>query len=93
MNVDEPTLGGVQPQGQADFAAILREPMIELLDVTKAFGTKTAVNQLSLSVGRGEMFAFLGPNGAGKTTTIKMLCGLLFPTSGTLRVGGHDVQK
>ena len=67
--------------------------MIELLCVTKVFGTKTAVNQLSLSVGRGEMFAFLGPNGAGKTTTIKMLCGLLFPTSGRLRVGGHDVQK
>jgi ABC-2 type transport system ATP-binding protein len=68
-------------------------PMLELLDVTKLYGTKPAVRGLSLSVGRGELFAFLGPNGAGKTTTIKMLWGLLFPTSGTLRVGGHDVQK
>jgi ABC-2 type transport system ATP-binding protein len=67
--------------------------MIELAEVTKVYGTKTAVDRLSLSVGRGELFAFLGPNGAGKTTTIKMLCGLLFPTAGTLRVGGHDVQK
>jgi ABC-2 type transport system ATP-binding protein len=68
-------------------------PMLELIDVTKAFGNKIAVDHLNLTVYRGEMFAFLGPNGAGKTTTIKMLCGLLFPTAGTLRVGGHDVQK
>ena len=66
--------------------------MIELVNVTKLYGPKLAVKDLSLTVGRGEMFAFLGPNGAGKTTTIKMLCGLLFPTAGTLRVGGHDVQ-
>src|SRR5438067_8266479 len=65
--------------------------MIELTDVTKRYGTKLAVDRLSLSVGRGELFAFLGPNGAGKTTTIKMLCGLLFPTSGTVRVGGFDL--
>jgi ABC-2 type transport system ATP-binding protein len=67
--------------------------MIELLEVTKIYGDKLAVDGLSLAVERGELFAFLGPNGAGKTTTIKMLCGLLFPTKGTLRVGGFDVRK
>jgi len=62
--------------------------MIELCGVTKTFGPKTAVNQLNLNVRAGELFAFLGPNGAGKTTTIKMVCGLLAPTSGIVRVGG-----
>jgi ABC-2 type transport system ATP-binding protein len=66
--------------------------MIELIDVTKRYGTKLAVDRLTLTVSGGELFAFLGPNGAGKTTTIKMLCGLLFPTSGTVRVGGFDLQ-
>jgi ABC-2 type transport system ATP-binding protein len=66
--------------------------MIELLDVTKRYGTKLAVDGLSLTVPPGELFAFLGPNGAGKTTTIKMLCGLLFPTAGVVRVGGFDLQ-
>ncbi|HEX4590570.1 MAG TPA: ABC transporter ATP-binding protein [Gemmataceae bacterium] len=66
--------------------------MIELLDVTKRYGSKLAVDRLSLTVAAGELFAFLGPNGAGKTTTIKMLCGLLFPTSGTVRVGGYNLQ-
>src|SRR3954467_13680861 len=65
--------------------------MIELIDVTKRYGTKLAVDRLSLTVEQGELFAFLGPNGAGKTTTIKMLCGLLFPTTGTVRVGGFDL--
>jgi ABC-2 type transport system ATP-binding protein len=65
--------------------------VIELTHVTKRYGTKLAVDDLSLAVAPGELFAFLGPNGAGKTTTIKMLCGLLFPTSGTVRVGGFDV--
>jgi len=65
--------------------------MIELLDVTKRYGTKLAVDRLSLRIEPGELFAFLGPNGAGKTTTIKMLCGLLFPTSGAVRVGGYDL--
>ena len=54
--------------------------MIDLVNVTKRYGQKVAVRDLSLSVPAGELFAFLGPNGAGKTTTIKMLCGLLFPT-------------
>ena len=67
--------------------------MIELVEVTKDYAGKVAVDRLMLTVNRGELFAFLGPNGAGKTTTIKMLCGLLFPTAGTLRVGGFDVQS
>lgn len=68
-------------------------PMIELHDVSKLYGDKLAVDGLTLTISRGELFAFLGPNGAGKTTTIKMLCGLLFPSRGTIRIGGYDVQK
>src|SRR5438309_7033754 len=66
--------------------------MIHLNKITKRYGNKTAVHELSLEVPAGELFAFLGPNGAGKTTTIKMLCGLLFPTSGSVRVGGFDLR-
>jgi ABC-2 type transport system ATP-binding protein len=67
--------------------------MIEVRGVTKTFGTKRAVDQLDLHVRAGELFAFLGPNGAGKTTTIKMVCGLLTPTSGVVRVGGHPAAS
>lgn len=67
--------------------------MIEIVEVTKKYGTKTAVDRLSLKIGAGELFAFLGPNGAGKTTTIKLMCGLLFPTSGTVQIGGLDMQR
>jgi ABC-2 type transport system ATP-binding protein len=67
--------------------------MIELVEVTKRFGEKVAVDRLSLRVRSGELLAFLGPNGAGKTTTIKMICGLLSPTAGTVRVAGHDVLR
>src|SRR5262245_34084502 len=69
-----------------------RSAMIELENVSKHYGSKTAVDNLTLRVEPGELFAFLGPNGAGKTTTIKMLVGLLFPTAGTVRVGGFDLQ-
>src|SRR5262245_60005454 len=65
--------------------------MIDITNVTKRYGPKVAVQDLSLHVPAGELFAFLGPNGAGKTTTIKMLCGLLFPSSGTVKVGGFDL--
>jgi ABC-2 type transport system ATP-binding protein len=61
--------------------------------VTKLYGQKPAVRELSLDIPAGELFAFLGPNGAGKTTTIKMMCGLLFPTSGTIRLGGFDLES
>jgi ABC-2 type transport system ATP-binding protein len=62
--------------------------MIELRQVTKTFGRKRAVDRLDLEVKAGELFAFLGPNGAGKTTTMKMVCGLLAPSAGSVRVGG-----
>jgi ABC-2 type transport system ATP-binding protein len=67
--------------------------MIELRNVTKRYGTKLAVDRLNLHIAAGELFAFLGPNGAGKTTTIKLICGLLLPTEGEVRVGGFDIQK
>jgi len=64
--------------------------IIEVSHLTKKFGDFTAVNDISFSVAKGEIFAFLGPNGAGKTTTIKMLTTLLNPTTGMLRVNGFD---
>src|SRR4051812_38904958 len=67
------------------------DAMIRFDNVSKSYGTKKAVEGLTLHVPAGELFAFLGPNGAGKTTTIKMLCGLLFPTSGRIFVGGFDM--
>lgn len=67
--------------------------MIEILDLTKKYGDFTAVDHLSLNVGRGEIFGFLGPNGAGKTTTIRILAGLSLPTTGQARIGGHDVVQ
>jgi len=66
--------------------------MISIQGVTKTYGKKVAVDNLSLEIAGGEFFAVLGPNGAGKTTTIKMLAGLLRPNSGRLLVGGVDVQ-
>lgn len=62
-------------------------------DLVQTFGQKTAVSHLNLAVRAGEFFGFLGPNGAGKSTTIKMLTGLLRPTSGNAYVGGIDVWK
>jgi ABC-2 type transport system ATP-binding protein len=67
--------------------------MIELTHVRRTFGQTVAVEDLSLAIPPGEIFAFLGPNGAGKTTTIKMLVGLLQPSQGSLRVAGWDVVK
>ena len=67
--------------------------MIQLKNVTKRFGNVVAVDDLSLTVERGEFFGFLGPNGAGKTTTIKMVVGLFTPTSGSIIVNGYDIAK
>jgi len=66
--------------------------MIEFVKVVKEFGSLVAVNDLTLTVPRGEFFAMLGPNAAGKTTTLKILAGLIKPTSGRTRVCGFDVQ-
>lgn len=67
--------------------------MISVRSLTKHFGALTAVNDLTLDIAQGEFFACLGPNAAGKTTTIKMLAGLLRPSSGEVRVGGFDIQR
>ena len=67
--------------------------MIELHDVVKRYGAFTAVDGVSLDVQPGQIHGFLGPNGAGKTTTIRMIAGLLKPTSGRIAVNGHDIAS
>jgi ABC-2 type transport system ATP-binding protein len=67
--------------------------MVVCHGLSKTFGNLTAVHSMDLSIRKGELFGFLGPNGAGKTTTIKMLTGLLHPTSGTASIGGFDIQR
>ncbi|MEJ2470207.1 MAG: ATP-binding cassette domain-containing protein [Desulfuromonadales bacterium] len=69
------------------------ETVVEAVGLTKRFGNFTAVEDVSFSMRRGEIFGLLGPNGAGKSTTFKMLCGLLKPSAGTGRVAGVDLQK
>lgn len=66
--------------------------MIRTKDLIKRFGEKIAVDRVTFEVSAGEVFGFLGPNGAGKTTTIKMIVGLLQPTSGSVEVAGFDLQ-
>ncbi len=67
--------------------------MIELKSLTKKYGDYTAVDDLNLSVKKGEIFGFIGPNGAGKTTTIKMIGGILAPSAGTVKITGIDLQQ
>lgn len=69
----------------------LESNAVEIRDLVKTFGSFLAVDHVNLQVRRGEIFGFLGPNGAGKSTTIRMLCGLLKPTSGSASVGGLDI--
>jgi ABC-2 type transport system ATP-binding protein len=66
---------------------------VSVQSLEKKFGNFTAVNKINFEVDRGEIFGFLGPNGAGKSTTIRMLCGIITPTSGTGQVGGFDINK
>lgn len=70
-----------------------REAAVQTRALVKRFGTFTAVDGVTLEIGRGEVFGFLGPNGAGKTTTIRILCGLLEPSGGEARVNGYDVAR
>ena len=80
-----------EPQTTSD--AIPRaSPAVAVQELVKRFGDFTAVDRVSFEVARGEVFGFLGPNGAGKSTTIRMLCGILTPTSGTGWVGGLDIR-
>jgi ABC-2 type transport system ATP-binding protein len=74
------------PGGSSDFA-------IQARDLTRRFGSVTAVDHVSLAIQRAHIYGFLGPNGSGKSTTIRMFCGLLLPTSGTVRVLGYDIPR
>jgi ABC-type multidrug transport system ATPase subunit len=71
----------------------MADAMIECEGLTKRFGAFTAVDHVSFSVSKGSIFGFLGPNGSGKSTVIRMLCGILEPTEGTARIGGHDIIR
>ncbi len=71
----------------------MSDAMIRLLNLSKRFGGFAAVDNVSLDIRRGEIFAFLGTNGAGKTTTIRMMTGVLLPTSGSVEIGGYDIQR
>ncbi len=68
-------------------------PAIEARGLTRRFGTLVAVDHVDLSIPRAGIYGFLGPNGSGKSTTIRMLCGLLEPTSGSVRVLGHEMPR
>ncbi|HIQ04639.1 MAG TPA: ABC transporter ATP-binding protein [Anaerolineae bacterium] len=91
MNYQQPVTSNEQPatgnERRANSAAVVTE------NLTKRFGDFTAVDRISFRVKRGEIFGFLGPNGAGKTTTIRMLLGLIRPTSGRAEVLGFDVVR
>src|SRR5499427_8053747 len=65
--------------------------MIKLTNLTKRYGSFTAVDGINLEVPKGELFGFLGPNGAGKTTTLRIIAGILKPTSGTVEIGGVNI--
>jgi ABC-type multidrug transport system ATPase subunit len=71
----------------------MSDAMIECEGLTKRFGTFTAVDHVSFSIGKGSIFGFLGPNGSGKSTVIRLLCGILEPTEGTASIGGHDIIR
>src|SRR5512143_673074 len=67
--------------------------MIQLFDLTKRYGSFTAVDRVTLAVPKGALYGFLGPNGAGKTTTLRMIAGILHPTAGRVLIGGDDVVR
>ena len=67
--------------------------MIKLTQLTKRYGSFTAVNGIDLTVQKGELFGFLGPNGAGKTTTFRMIAGIILPTTGGIEIGGIDLGR
>lgn len=71
----------------------MKETVIETKDLLKEYRGRAAVERLNLNIGKGEIYGFLGPNGAGKTTTIRMLLGLIKPTSGQIKVFGQELRK
>src|SRR5579875_2860339 len=68
------------------------EVVLRLQNLTKQYGKRLAVDNLSLDISRGDIFGFLGPNGAGKTTTIRMVFGLITPTAGSVEILGRDIE-
>src|SRR5215475_3520217 len=78
---------------QAAQASTPAETMVDARNLVKRYHQKTAVNGVSFSVGRGEIFGVLGPNGAGKTTTLEMIEGIRSPDEGTAVIGGLDIRK
>jgi ABC-2 type transport system ATP-binding protein len=85
---------GVLPVSlSSDVSLSAQEPVVQVRDLVRQFGSFVAVDHISFDVQRGEIFGLLGPNGAGKTTTFRMVCGLLPATSGTLRVAGVDLHR
>lgn len=82
-----------QPQSKKLPETNIRETTVNITGVSKSYGTKRAVHDLSLDLYAGEVFAFLGPNGAGKTTTLKMTTGLLHADAGQITVCGHSIRK
>lgn len=104
MNTQQPGTGSEQPATGNEQPASGKQRAtgnehrgtswaVEITDLVKTFGSFTAVDHISLRVEKGEIFGFLGPNGAGKSTTIRMLCGILTPTSGRGKVGGFDIFR
>src|SRR6188474_2704171 len=83
--------GTVSSQPDANTAAAVDDPQIELIGVRKVFGDVVAVEGADLTVGDGELFAILGPSGSGKTTVLRMVAGFEQPTAGTIHLGGVDV--
>src|SRR5215831_3448709 len=85
--------GSLMNENGQDVSLRAEEAVIDVRGVTIRFGTLTAVNRVSLTMGRGEVFGLLGPNGSGKTTLIRALCGLIPLAGGSARVLGHDVAR
>lgn len=82
-----------ETEQRREASASAHEAVVELDGVSKSYGTKEAVRDLTLTLRAGEVFAFLGPNGAGKTTTMKMTTGLLRPDAGRVTVCGHSIER
>ena len=79
--------------GKIQTGGNIRKIMIDIINLTKDYGTTLAVNNLSLNVASGEIYGFIGPNGAGKTTTIRLMGGIIAPTSGSVIIDGYDMAK
>src|SRR5260370_32333781 len=84
---------GTQSRAERENAVVENHSSVVVEDLVKRFGDFVAVDHISLETRKGEIFGFLGPNGAGKSTTIRMLCGLLTPTSGRAIVAGYDIRQ